>query len=112
MSFLVDPPLLVATGTAIARLADDEQTARALEKFTAATFLFGSISLYFNAPWMNWFVRLFRCESGRDLMINGKVFRFPHERPRAGVHLASALIFATYPLWLKLGLGLGRRRAE
>lgn len=109
MSFLVDPPLLVASGTALSKSGLSEDTVRVLEKATAATFLFGSISLYFNAPWMNWFARFFRCESGRDLMINSKVFRFEHRRPRTWVHGLSALIFVTYPLWLKLGVELGRR---
>lgn len=110
MSFLVDPPLLVASGAAIGRWAPDEETARTLERATAALFLGASVPLYANAPWMHWFARAFGCESGRDLMLNSKVTRFEHERPPPWVHGLAAAIFLTYPLWLRLGLRLGARR--
>jgi hypothetical protein len=40
-------------------------------------------------------------------MLNSGVLRLEHRHPGRATHAASAAIFATYPLWLWLGL---RRR--
>jgi hypothetical protein len=39
------------------------------------------------------------------------VFRFEHERPSRRVHVVSAAILATYPLWYRLGMRLGGSRS-
>lgn len=109
MSFLVDPPLLIGTGATIATVAPDEKTARRLEGAVLVVFLVTSISLYFNARWTDWLARLCRAETGRDWMLNSGVFHFDHAKPKPKVHAVSALIFATYPAWLRLGRKLGSR---
>ena len=112
MSFLIDPPLLLGAGAAIERVADDEETARILEKLTIVGFLATSISLYMNANWTHWMARMCGAESGRDWMLNSGVFKLEHEKVSQKTHLASAAIFATYPLWLRLGRKLGARGAR
>lgn len=110
MTLLVDPPLLVGTGAAIARLAPDERRARWLECAALAAFLGAGVSLYCNASWMEWFRRPFPAESGRDFMLNSMVFHVEYRHPRPAVHIGAAAVFATYPLWLRLGGWLARRR--
>jgi hypothetical protein len=109
MSFLIDPPLLVGTGALIEKIADDEDTAAKLEKLTIVGFLATSISLYLNAPWTKWIADMCRADSGRDWMLNSGVFKFDHEEVSARTHLASALIFATYPVWLRIGRKLASK---
>lgn len=111
MSFLIDPPLLVATGAATARLAGDERRRRVAEWATLGIFLGTSVSLYCNAPWTNWLARACRAESGRDWMLNSGLTRFEHRRPRPAVHVLAAALFATYPVWFRVGTRLGRRTA-
>ena len=108
MSFLVDPPLLVASGAAIERLAPDERSAERASRAVLATFLVTSGALYANARWIRWFWRACRAESGRDWMLNSGVFRFDHRRVGWPTHLLSIGIFATYPWWLRVGRRLGQ----
>lgn len=103
MSFLVDPPMLVASGAAIGVLAPDERTARAATRVVVATFLVTSVGLYVEAPFTRWLWRLCRARSGRDWMINSGVFRFDETAAGAGTHVLAAAIFATYPLWVRVG---------
>ena len=114
MSFLVDPPLLAGAGAAIERLAPDRDTADLLEGALVATFVGTSVGLYLNAPPTRWLWELCRAESGRDWMLNSGVFRFEHRSPSSRVHTVAALLFATYPLWPKLGRRLvsGRRGVD
>lgn len=110
MSFLVDPPLLLASGLAISKLAPDEETGHKLEMLTRVTFLAGATALYLNAPVANGIARkVFRSEDGREFMVNSMVFNFDHRKLRGRRHLVAAGLLATYPLWLKLGRRLGRR---
>jgi hypothetical protein len=99
----------VAGGAATARLTGDERRRRVAEWATLGVFLGTSVSLYCNAPWTNWLARACRAESGRDWMLNSGITHFAHERPRPAVHLLAAGLFATYPLWFRLGVRLGRR---
>ncbi len=110
MSFLVDPALLVADGYAIGRIAPSERAERLLEAATIAGFLATSISLYVDAEWTRPVWKLCRAQSGRDWMLNSGVFDFDYEKPTRRTHALSAAIFATYPLWLHLGIMLGKRR--
>lgn len=112
MSFLVDPPLLVASGAAIEAAAPDERTARRLEAAVLGVFVVTSVSLYLNARWTRWLARLCRARSGRDWMLNSGVFHFDDERAGPTTHLVSAFIFCTYPLWIRLGRRAGARFAE
>jgi hypothetical protein len=111
MSFLIDPPWLYATGVAYGRLMPERTpVARAVHTATAGAFLATSISLYLDRKWTAPIWRACRAESGRDWMLNSGVFKFDHRRASRRTHLASALIFATYPSWLLLGEKVGRRR--
>ena len=77
---------------------------------TVATFLGVSVSLYLNKPWTHWIARLCRAEDGRDWMLNSGVLKFDHRHAGPATHAASAALFASYPLWLWLGLRDGRKK--
>lgn len=111
MSFLIDPPLLIAAGAAIERFAPSEGVADALESATVATFIGGSVGLYLNAEPTRWLWELCGAESGRDWMLNSGVFDLEHHNPSNRTHAAAAAIFATYPLWPRIGRYLARRRS-
>jgi len=111
MSFLVDPPLLLASGAAIEASVADERLAHRAESAVLAIFLVTSISLYCNARWTRWLARLCRADSGRDWMLNSGVFHVDPEKVGPGTHLGAALAFSTYPLWIRLGRQVGRRVA-
>jgi hypothetical protein len=109
MSFLIDPPWLYANGRALAAARPDDAGAR--DKLAAATlgvFLVTSVSLYFDKGWTKPIWRLCRARSGRDWMLNSGVFRMDPDAASTPTHLASGALFATYPLWLWLGLRRGR----
>lgn len=111
MSFLVDPPLLLASGAAIEAAAPDERTARRLEAAVLGVFVVTSVSLYANARWAHWLARLCRAETGRDWMLNSGVFHFDHEKAGLPTHVVAGALFATYPLWIRLGRrAVGRLR--
>jgi len=110
MSFLIDPPWLYATGRAYGRLMPNETpAARAVSGATLGVFLATSVSLYLNRPWTRPIWRACRADDGRDWMLNSGVPHIDHRRVGARVHMLSALIFATYPLWLRLGERAARR---
>lgn len=108
MSFLLDPGLLVASGAAIERLLPERQR-NVAEMTTLATFMGVSSALYANSPGLGIFWKPFGSKNGRDFMLNSGVFHFDSENPGWRTHLAAGAIFATYPLWLKLGRRLGTR---
>jgi hypothetical protein len=110
MSFLIDPPWLYASGFAYGRLMPERTpAARAVQTATAGVFLATSISLYLDRPWTRPIWRACRAESGRDWMLNSGVFKFDWRAAGPRTHKVSAAIFATYPLWLWLGIRRGRR---
>ena len=109
MSFLIDAPWQVANGYAIAKVAPNGKVARALELAIDATFFAVSVPMYMNAEWTERIWKTTGAESGRDWMINSQVLHFEHRKVTWRTHLAAAAIFATYPLWLRLGLRLGKR---
>jgi hypothetical protein len=102
MSFLIDPPWLYANGRVLAQAPADAR--RPLAAATLATFLVTSISLYLDRGWTRPIWRLCRARSGRDWMLNSGVLRLDPDRAGPRTHVVSALLFATYPLWLWLGL--------
>ena len=112
-SFLLDPPMLFASGFLAARItrrmdpAHRRQALRVLGTGTMAVFWVTSVSLYLNREWTRWIWEMCRAESGRDWMLNSGVFHFEHERPSARTHAVSAGILATYPAWLALGMRAG-----
>ena len=109
MSFLVDPPMLVAAGAA-SNLLPDERSRKVAERAVVATFIVTSASLYVNAGWTRWLWELCRADSGRDWMINSGVTTFEHERPKPAVHVLGLALFAAYPLWFRLGARVATAR--
>ena len=109
MSFLVDPPLLFGAGAAIEAGVEDQRVARRLELVTVGVFVVTSVSLYCNARWTHWLARLCRAENGRDWMLNSGVFHVDHRKAGASTHLAAAVAFTTYPVWVHLGRRVARR---
>jgi hypothetical protein len=110
MSFLIDPPWLYATGRAYGRLMPERTpAARAVSRLTAGAFLATSISLYFDRPWTRRIWEACRAQTGRDWMLNSGVLRLDFRRAGRRTHLISALLFATYPWWLRLGERRGRK---
>ena len=106
MSFLIDPPLLAASGAAYARARGPRPEVAG----AATTALFWAVgtAFYMNRRWTAPVSRLFGSRDGQDFMINSGVLRIPY-RPRAArTHLAAGAAFATYPLWFLLGWTLGR----
>jgi hypothetical protein len=113
MSFLIDPPWLYATGRLYGRLMPERTpAARAVHTATAGAFLATSISLYMNREWTRPIWEGCRAEDGRDWMLNSGVLRFDNRRASRRTHLVSALLFASYPWWLRLGEHAGRSRAR
>jgi hypothetical protein len=114
MSFLLDPPLLVAAGVAIEQVADDRGTTDRLARGTLAGFLGVSVPLWLDAPArpLGWIWRPFGSEGPRDFMINSGVLELPvPRRAQPRDHLLAAVVFATYPLALRFGRRWGRRLA-
>lgn len=107
MSFLLDPGLLVASGVAIERLVPDEHKGT-VELATIGTFLGISTALYADAPGLGLLWKPFGSRGGRDFMLNSGVFHFRADRPGWRTHAVAAGIFATYPLWLRVGRRVGR----
>lgn len=115
MSFLIDPALLYAGGKAYRRIAPAPPADAAAEAPSGArdaavavafmTVFWGvSIGLYLNQGWTKPVWWICRARSGRDWMLNSGVFRFDDAHAGRRTHVVSALIFATYPLWLWLGM--------
>lgn len=110
MSFLLDPPLLVAAGILIERSNSPKPIKAAMEVGTLATFIGTSVSLYLNDPKTKWLWEICGANSGRDWMLNSGVFHFDYEDDEnIKTHMISGAIFATYPIWLRLGRKVGRR---
>lgn len=110
MSFLIDPPLLAGQGYLIGRVAPTRRAETLAAAAVTATFVGYSVGLYRNAEWARPLWEACRAESGRDWMLNSGVTAFEHEHPSRATHALAAALFATYPLWLRLGLAAGRRR--
>ena len=106
MSFLIDGPWLYANGRAIARATDRPAP---LAAGTLAVFWGVSIPLYLNQRWTRAIWRACRARSGRDWMINSGVLKVDADKVGPRGHAISAAIFATYPLWLWLGVRNGKR---
>lgn len=111
MSFLLDPPLLVATGAAIERLCPDARRARRLGAASVAAFVGVSTLLYVRAPvpGLGLLPRAFGAADGRDFMLGSGVRSFAGHQAGPRTHAAAAAIFASYPGWLALGRRLARR---
>ena len=109
MSFLIDGPWLYANGRVLARVAPEPARHR-LAIATIAAFWGVSVPLYLDRGWTERLWRACRARSGRDWMLNSGVLRFDATHAGRRTHTIAAVLFATYPLWLWLGLRHGARR--
>lgn len=113
MSFLIDPPLLYSSGRTYRRLTESSPPSVSRDMAVGALFMavfWGvSVGLYLEQGWTRPVWRMCRAASGRDWMLNSGVLRLDWRKASARTHVISAIIFATYPLWLWLGM---RRRAR
>lgn len=114
MSFLIDPALLYAGGRTYRRIAADADATvpnaardAAVGAAFMAVFWGVSVGLYLDQGWTKPVWKLCRAQSGRDWMLNSGLLRLDFREVSRRTHVVSALIFATYPLWLWLGM---RRR--
>lgn len=124
-SFLLDPGLLILIGLLIVyigrrllgRYLKEQISIPLLSVATMALFYWASLSLYFNRPgadFLHRFAALFpligESPSGFNFMLGSGIMKWPYITPQEApfyVHLAGGFIFATYPLWLYLGVRLG-----
>jgi hypothetical protein len=104
MSFLLDPPALVVLGVLIGRYVDDEARRRRLAAGVVAMFVVASALLYLDVlPW--WLGEWMR---GSDWMLNSGIGTELTRQP--GTDVLAIVLFAAYPLWMKLGLEVDRWR--
>ena len=106
MSFLIDPPLLVATGATAGRRVPMKKLAPPV----LAVFWGTSAALYRNAAVVKPLMRVLPGRDGRDFMWTSGVLPIRHDkrRERAKWDKRALAIFATYPLFLWLGTRAAR----
>jgi hypothetical protein len=103
MSFLLDPPALVLVGVAIDRYVDARSRRNRLAAGVVAVFVVVSTLLYLDVlPWWlgGWM-------SGSDWMLNSGLDTELSRKP--GTDVLAVVLFASYPLWMRLGLDIGER---
>ncbi len=109
MSFVIDPPLLVASGAAIeAAAGQDEATARRLRGGVVGLFVLVSLALYANLPGLGRLWRPFGSRSGREFMLTSGLARVDESRIAGAQHAGALSLFLLYPLWIRLGSALVR----
>ena len=100
-SFLLDPPLLAASGAAIERLGADGETASRMGRGTLTLFIGVSISLYANLPGLRRIWGPFGARSGREFMLISGLASVDEESisppasPRRAVAVGSVSAMAT-----------------
>ena len=109
MSFLLDPPLLIASGAAVERAVENPRAVRRLRAVTVATFVGVSAALYANAPGLSAIWRPFGARSGREFMLASGLTRVDESGAGPARHAAALSLFALYPLWFELGRAAARR---
>jgi hypothetical protein len=108
VSFILDPPLLVASGAAIEAISDDERSAHRRQAGVAALFVVVSLALYANAPGLGLLWRPFGARSGREFMLASGLARVDEGAISPRRHLAALSLFTLYPFWARLGGALVR----
>lgn len=106
MSFLIDPPLLAASGAAYAKARGPRPALAGAA--TTAVFWAAGAAFYTDRSWTRPVARRSGARDGQDFMINSGVLGVGYRRGSARTHLAAALAFATYPLWFLVGWTLAR----
>jgi hypothetical protein len=110
MSFLLDPPLLVASGAAAeAALGDEPSAVRAARAAAVGSFVAVSLALYANFEPLVRIWPTLGARSGREFMLTSGLAPIDERRITARRHAAALSLFALYPLWFELGRALTRR---
>jgi hypothetical protein len=110
VSFIIDLPALIASGAAIERYVDDDDTARVMKVGIAGVFVGGALALYANAPGLRRVWAPFGSRSGREFMVTSGLAPVDERTMTRTHHALSLALLASYPLWLLLGAALARRR--
>lgn len=109
MSFLLDPPLLVASGAVAERaLGEDEQALGFAQAVTVAAFVGVSAGLYANFGPLARRWPLLGARSGREFMLTSGLAEVDEGSIRPLQHAAALSLFALYPAWFRLGRALAR----
>jgi membrane-associated HD superfamily phosphohydrolase len=118
MAFWMDPLLLLGLGALIAwvakvRFDGSAYAIYALELLAMAATYAISIGLFLNLRAVRPLAALLGVESGTAFMINGYVLGLVDPATTwtqldTSAMFVAILLFAAYPLWLRLGLVLGR----
>lgn len=109
MSFLLDPPLLVASGAVAERvLGDDERNLRIARVASIASFVGISAALYANAEPISSRWPKLGARSGREFMLSSGLAEVDESSITPAQHVAALSLFALYPLWFRLGQALAR----
>jgi len=104
MSFLLDPPLLFASGLLVGRFVPERSRRRRIAVALLGLFYAVSGLLYLDVlPW--WDGR--RWTRGSTFMLNSGLNT--QLRRTAGVDVLAVVLFAAYPLWVWFGMATGRR---
>jgi hypothetical protein len=110
VSFLLDPPLLLASGAIAEKtLGSDEAAAVRVEAVTVGAFVGVSAALYANwgpvaSRWPT-----FGARSGREFMLTSGLAEVDEGSIGPLRHAAALSLFALYPLWFRLGRAMVRR---
>jgi len=109
MSFLLDPPLLVASGAVTERvLGESPGASGAVRTATVLAFIGVSAGLYANAgPLVRAWPTL-GARSGREFMLTSGLAEIDESSIGPARHAAALSLFALYPLWFRLGQALAR----
>ncbi|HLB72177.1 MAG: hypothetical protein OIN88_04370 [Candidatus Methanoperedens sp.] len=103
MSFLLDPPSLFLSGLLIGRFMQKGQVRTILAALVVLLFLIFSALLYLDMIgwWYGDWIQ------GSDWMLNSG-FGTDMKKEK-GMDMIAVIVFASYPLWMKLGLDIGSR---
>ncbi len=100
MSFLLDPPALVAIGVLLRRYVDQRDRRNRIAAGVVLVFIGVSTLLYLNIlPW--WWGEWI---SGTDWMLNSGLGTDLRRQP--GTDILAIVMFAAYPLWMRFGLSI------
>lgn len=104
MSFLLDPPLLFASGLLVGRFVPEGSRRRRIALAVLGLFYAVSGLLYADLlPW--WDGR--RWTRGSAFMLNSGLNT--RLKRTAGTDVLAVVLFAAYPLWVWFGMTTGRR---
>lgn len=110
MSFLLDPPLLAASGAVAEALANGNARRLAAVRAGVLTGFVGiSLALYANVSPVVRIWPTLGARTGREFMLTSGLARVEERRMTKAQHLAALSLFALYPVWFELGRRLAPR---